>query len=195
MREWGKNPRPKTKNCASRHRPSLPRPSLFVLCVEISSPLSIPTMTVEAVLTRKLGINFIDARNMTTQARLKLNIMGYPSTDQQELLIEEATRIFNARPVSERLNMMADRDSLDAAKEHIPGLSTHSSHHSLSHMSSHSLNVLDLNVNSDHGTFVSGNGLGGGGGSFNGSFSNSVDHSSSSNLSKKVKRRRSFFGK
>ena len=54
-------------------------------------------MSVESTLTRELDIRFIDARVLTTEAKLNLGIEGYPSLEQTSELIAEATRIFEER--------------------------------------------------------------------------------------------------
>ena len=73
-------------------------------------------MTVEAALTRKFGITFMDARTIATESRLKLNIPGYPSPEQKELLIAEATRLFEKKSERERKQMQRVRDELEQTK-------------------------------------------------------------------------------
>ena len=73
-------------------------------------------MTVEATLTRKLGITFIDARAITTEAKLNLGLHSYPDERQRSLLVEEACKIFyDTYPEDVRLTMQADKQSLDAS--------------------------------------------------------------------------------
>jgi hypothetical protein len=55
-------------------------------------------MTVESFLTRDLQVRFIDARNLATEAKLKLGITGYPSEEQTQPIIDEAISLFNAKP-------------------------------------------------------------------------------------------------
>jgi hypothetical protein len=63
-------------------------------------------MTVEAVLTRELEIRFIDARALCNEAKLGLGVDGYPSPEQEVLLVEEAKMIFRARPEETQRAMM-----------------------------------------------------------------------------------------
>ena len=50
--------------------------------------------TIEATLTRELGIRFIDARQLATQARLQLGVKGYPSNETKLELIQLAMDMF-----------------------------------------------------------------------------------------------------
>ena len=50
--------------------------------------------TIEATLTRELGIRFIDARQLATQARLQLGVKGYPSNEMKQELIQLAMEMF-----------------------------------------------------------------------------------------------------
>ena len=47
---------------------------------------------VESFLKRELNIRFIDARSLATEDKNNLNITGYPSAEQKELLKVEAMR-------------------------------------------------------------------------------------------------------
>ena len=73
-------------------------------------------MTIEAALTRTLEIRFIDARAIANEAKLNLGISGYPSRDQQAMLVEEAIRIFEQWPDQLKEDMRRLRDHLDACK-------------------------------------------------------------------------------
>ena len=86
-------------------------------------------MTIEAVLTRKYGITFIDARAIANEAKLTLNIHGYPTPAQKAKVINEAAKIFESQPEGIRLSMESQKDALDMFKE---GASIHSSRRSSS---------------------------------------------------------------
>jgi hypothetical protein len=73
-------------------------------------------MTVEAVLTRELNIRFIDARALCNEAKLGLEVVGYPSPEQEVLLVEEAKTIFQARPEEIQRAMKRLKSNLDAVK-------------------------------------------------------------------------------
>ena len=73
-------------------------------------------MTVEATLTRKFGIIFIDARTLTTSARLNLGIHHYPSEEEKMLLIDEASRLFSLHPKDQQHAMQIERVILDTSK-------------------------------------------------------------------------------
>jgi hypothetical protein len=73
-------------------------------------------MTVEAVLTRDLEIRFIDARALCNEAKLGLGVVGYPSPEQEFLLVEEAKKIFRARSGETQSGMITLKSSLDAVK-------------------------------------------------------------------------------
>ena len=81
-----------------------------------SSSLSNSTMTVEAALTRELEIRFIDARALCNEAKLGLKVDGYPSAEQEVLLVEEAKTIFRARPEDTQRAMIKLKSDLDAVK-------------------------------------------------------------------------------
>ena len=71
-------------------------------------------MTIEAIITRKFGINFIDARTLVTESRLNLKILGYPNEEEERLLIDEASRLFAQHPEETRQRMQAQRISLES---------------------------------------------------------------------------------
>ena len=73
-------------------------------------------MTVESIITRRLGITFIDARSISTEAKLSLGISGYPSQCQIEDLVEEAVRIFETKPIRFQNGMREAKQDLDAFK-------------------------------------------------------------------------------
>lgn len=68
----------------------------------------------ESIITRKYGINFIDARTVVTEARLNLKILGYPNDEEERLLIAEASRLFEQHPEEVRQRMQAQRISLES---------------------------------------------------------------------------------
>ena len=82
-------------------------------------------MTVESVLTRRLGITFIDARAITTEARLALDIHHYPSESEKEMLVEEALKIYEQTTEETRDEMRSNLESLEQSK-HYGGISTSS---------------------------------------------------------------------
>jgi hypothetical protein len=73
-------------------------------------------MTVEAVLTRELEIRFIEARALCNEAKLSLEVDGYPSPEQEVLLVEEAKKMFRARPEDTQRAMIKLKSNLDAVK-------------------------------------------------------------------------------
>ena len=73
-------------------------------------------MTVESQLTRRLGITFLDARALATEAKLNQGITGYPNKAQVDDLIEEAIRIFRNEPEEYQTACQEKRNSLDNAK-------------------------------------------------------------------------------
>jgi hypothetical protein len=74
-------------------------------------------MTVEAYLTRELQIRFIDARNLTTEAKLNLGITGYVSELQSQSVIDESMAVFNAKPDKIKAAMRHLSASLNAVTE------------------------------------------------------------------------------
>lgn len=73
-------------------------------------------MTVEAILTRRLGITFIDARAIATEAKLALQIHGYPTDAEKEMLVEEALKIYEQTPEDTRDAMRSNLESLEQSK-------------------------------------------------------------------------------
>lgn len=71
-------------------------------------------MPVEAHLTRQLDIRFIDARTLCTEAKVSLGVEGYPTEDQEGMLIQEAVQIFERRPNEAKTTMRRLKSSLDA---------------------------------------------------------------------------------
>jgi hypothetical protein len=71
-------------------------------------------MTVESILCGKLGIRFVDARNLSVQARLNLGLSGYASKRQEGNVLREALKIFEeAVPDKEKDFMRTVRKELD----------------------------------------------------------------------------------
>ena len=66
-------------------------------------------MTVEAALTRALGITFIDAREVAIQARLNLEIYKYPTEIQKALLVTEAIHVFENELTEDARQAMKSR--------------------------------------------------------------------------------------
>eukprot|EP00339_Tiarina_fusa_P027815 CAMPEP_0117061620 /NCGR_PEP_ID=MMETSP0472-20121206/42898_1 /TAXON_ID=693140 ORGANISM="Tiarina fusus, Strain LIS" /NCGR_SAMPLE_ID=MMETSP0472 /ASSEMBLY_ACC=CAM_ASM_000603 /LENGTH=145 /DNA_ID=CAMNT_0004780367 /DNA_START=125 /DNA_END=560 /DNA_ORIENTATION=+ len=74
-------------------------------------------MTVEHSITRELNIRFIDARSIATQARINLGYYGYPNKDEEQIIREEACRIFQSDfSEDDRYAMSQSRTDLEAAK-------------------------------------------------------------------------------
>jgi hypothetical protein len=73
-------------------------------------------MPVEAYLTRQLNIRFIDARNICTEAKVSLGVEGYPTDDQEVMLIQESIQIFARRPNESKTAMRRLKSDLDAVK-------------------------------------------------------------------------------
>jgi hypothetical protein len=90
------------------------------------------TMTVEAAVTRALDISFLDARKLTTLAKLNIGITGYPNAMQSEMLLKEVKRIFRKElPKEERRRMRRNNVNLVNAKN-IDDVSSSSSTQSVS---------------------------------------------------------------
>jgi hypothetical protein len=82
-------------------------------------------MNIEATLTRKLNIRFIDARIIANEAKLKLGVDGYPCTkSQEEALIAEAMYIFDEQPKKVRDSLVVLKSDLDSLKLPIDSLSS-----------------------------------------------------------------------
>lgn len=73
-------------------------------------------MPVEAVLTRQLEIRFLDARSLCNEAKLGLGVVGYPSSEQEVLLVKEAKMLFRARPEETQRAMTRLKYNADAVK-------------------------------------------------------------------------------
>mmetsp|Transcript_104213 Transcript_104213/g.156054 ORF Transcript_104213/g.156054 Transcript_104213/m.156054 type:complete len:193 (+) Transcript_104213:78-656(+) len=73
-------------------------------------------MTIEAALTRELGIRFIDARCLATEARLREGIDGYPTEQQKSRLLKTAFEIFDEKSEDERFAMKQLNDDLESVK-------------------------------------------------------------------------------
>ena len=93
------------------------------VCSNSSSSLSssrenyvVKTTTIEGTLTRKLGIRFIDARSLATQAKINLDIFTYPSAEQERKIIEEAVIIFESKSAEDRISLLELNDELESAK-------------------------------------------------------------------------------
>jgi hypothetical protein len=71
-------------------------------------------MPIETFLTRKLEIRFIDARNLATEAKVGMGIVGYAAPEQEHYLIEEAVKIFEKFPDESKMAMRRLKTDLDA---------------------------------------------------------------------------------
>lgn len=63
-------------------------------------------MSVESILTRELAVRFIDARNIVTEAKVNLGIMGYPTQQEQEEIRAESLRLFHEKSHESRAAMV-----------------------------------------------------------------------------------------
>lgn len=78
-----------------------------------------PAAPIEATLSRELNIRFIDARELGSQAKLNLGIIGY-AADQgtKDLLIQESIRIFRLdRTASTKAIMRKRNEDLETLKK------------------------------------------------------------------------------
>jgi hypothetical protein len=73
-------------------------------------------MTIEAALTRELGIRFIDARCLATEARLREGVEGYPTEQQKVSLLRTALEIFREKSEDERYAMKQLNEDLESVK-------------------------------------------------------------------------------
>lgn len=80
-------------------------------------------MTVEAEVTRQLGIRFIDARALASEAKLLEGVSGYATKEQETKLIHRATELFYAKPLEEQLELKQRNDEFESIKS-----SQHSRH-------------------------------------------------------------------
>ena len=72
--------------------------------------------SVESLLTRELNLRFIDARTIAAEARVALEIDGYPNTDRANEIRVEAIRIFQNKAELEKEAMRRMNCELDAVK-------------------------------------------------------------------------------
>ena len=73
-------------------------------------------MPVETILTRTLGIRFMDARRFANEAKLNLGIEGYPTASQEELLVKEAIRMYESSTIQTKQSLKKAKDEFDAIK-------------------------------------------------------------------------------
>lgn len=59
-------------------------------------------MSIEASLTRDLNIRFIDAKEITNEARVRCGIQGYPTREQQRVIVSQALKIFEQKSEEEK---------------------------------------------------------------------------------------------
>ena len=103
-------------------------------------------MTVEAILTREIGITFIDARKFVTEAKLQLGIKGYPNKEQQTELVELAKQSFYSKSEELQKAMQVKKVGLESAKV------LTSSHHSIS-LSNHTVSTSPEDVSDEFNDF------------------------------------------
>lgn len=71
-------------------------------------------MSLESKVTQEFNIKFMDARELVTEARLNLNIHSYPNSDQKQLILDEARRLYHSIPETKKVGMSRDKQTLDA---------------------------------------------------------------------------------
>eukprot|EP00538_Stauroneis_constricta_P014293 CAMPEP_0119551006 /NCGR_PEP_ID=MMETSP1352-20130426/4410_1 /TAXON_ID=265584 /ORGANISM="Stauroneis constricta, Strain CCMP1120" /LENGTH=125 /DNA_ID=CAMNT_0007597011 /DNA_START=96 /DNA_END=473 /DNA_ORIENTATION=+ len=72
-------------------------------------------MTIEAIITRALEVRFIDARTLATEAKLNLNITGYPSKEQEQQILREAISLFVSKSLESQREMKKQAEILETA--------------------------------------------------------------------------------
>jgi len=80
-------------------------------------------MSVEAEITRQLGITFIDARALGSEAKILEGVEGYATRAQIPQLVARATELFYAKSESEQMEWKQRNEDLESAKS-----SQHSRH-------------------------------------------------------------------
>lgn len=73
-------------------------------------------MTAEAEITRALGIRFIDARLLASEAKLAESIVGYATPEQIPIIVNKATEIFHGKSEEEKATMRRLNDDLESIK-------------------------------------------------------------------------------
>lgn len=73
-------------------------------------------MTAEAEITRALGIRFIDARLLASEAKLAENIVGYATQEQIPIIVNKAVEIFESKSDEEKAKMRQLNDDLESIK-------------------------------------------------------------------------------
>lgn len=73
-------------------------------------------MTAEAEITRALGIRFIDARLLASEAKLAESIVGYATQEQIPIIVNKAAEIFHSKPEEEKAMMRQLNDDLESIK-------------------------------------------------------------------------------
>lgn len=73
-------------------------------------------MSIESTLTRELDIRFIDARDLVNEAKMSLDIVGYPTKQQEKVLTKTAVDLFKSRPDRERQVLRRRSADLQAMK-------------------------------------------------------------------------------
>ena len=71
---------------------------------------------VESKLSRELGIGFIDARTIVTEAKLDVGNEGYYSDNQKMLILQESLNIFQRTPNTHKIAMKELQSRLTAIK-------------------------------------------------------------------------------
>jgi hypothetical protein len=72
--------------------------------------------TVEKYLSNRFGLTFLDARRITNEAKISLQIEGYPNPEQVEDIRNAAVQIFRLQPSDVQDTMMLSRRNLDTVK-------------------------------------------------------------------------------
>eukprot|EP00934_Nitzschia_sp_Nitz4_P006936 Nitzschia sp. Nitz4//scaffold71_size96697//80402//80782//NITZ4_004708-RA/size96697-processed-gene-0.136-mRNA-1//-1//CDS//3329557286//6926//frame0 len=73
-------------------------------------------MSVEGELSRLLDIRFIDARELTTLAKIELGIHGYPCAEGQEIIRQRALEIFESRSKEDKRKLRRMHSELETVK-------------------------------------------------------------------------------
>jgi hypothetical protein len=84
-------------------------------------------MSVESFLARELNIRFTDARNIASEARLSLEIQGYPTKAKETQIYAKAIELFQTPLENERNGMRRLYADLNAVKIPVGSLSRRSS--------------------------------------------------------------------
>ena len=89
-----------------------------------TTPFIIMPSMLASRLSRELDVSFIDARNIAAEARVALDIEGYPTADQVSKIVDEAHRIFQNMPREEQKRLRIKNMELQAIKSSCSSLSS-----------------------------------------------------------------------